>query len=241
MDKKILIIIPAYNEEESIVPVITVLQRDYPQFDYVIINDGSSDRTEQICREHDFHLVSQPINLGLAGAFQTGMKYALKNGYDAALQFDADGQHLPQYIQPMLDKLSEGYDIVIGSRFVSEKKPFTLRMLGNHLISFAIRMTTGKKINDPTSGMRMYNRRMIREFATQINHTPEPDTISYLMRRGAKVGEVQVEMRERVAGTSYLNLPRSIGYMLQMAVSILVVQWFRGGTKFSSEGEENLK
>ena len=105
MDKKILIIIPAYNEEESIVPVITVLQRDYPQFDYVIINDGSSDRTEQICREHDFHLVSQPINLGLAGAFQTGMKYALKNGYDAALQFDADGQHLPQYIQPMLDKL----------------------------------------------------------------------------------------------------------------------------------------
>ena len=87
----------------------------------------------------------------------------------------------------------------------------------------------------------MYNRRMIREFAIQINHTPEPDTISYLMRRGAKVGEVQVEMRERVAGTSYLNLPRSIGYMLQMAVSILVVQWFRGGTKFSSEGEENLK
>lgn len=241
MDKKILIIIPAYNEEESIVPVITVLQRDYPQFDYVIINDGSSDRTEQICREHDFHLVSQPINLGLAGAFQTGMKYALKNGYDAALQFDADGQHLPQYIQPMLDKLSEGYDIVIGSRFVSEKKPFTLRMIGNYLISFAIRLTTGKKINDPTSGMRMYNRRMIREFAIQINHTPEPDTISYLMRRGAKVGEVQVEMRERVAGTSYLNLPRSIGYMLQMAVSILVVQWFRGGTKFSSEGEENLK
>ena len=241
MDKKILIIIPAYNEEESIVPVITVLQRDYPQFDYVIINDGSSDRTEQICREHDFHLVSQPINLGLAGAFQTGMKYALKNGYDAALQFDADGQHLPQYIQPMLDKLSEGYDIVIGSRFVSEKKPFTLRMIGNYLISFAIRLTTGKKINDPTSGMRMYNQRMIREFAIQINHTPEPDTISYLMRRGAKVGEVQVEMRERVAGTSYLNLPRSIGYMLQMAVSILVVQWFRGGTKFSSEGEENLK
>ena len=241
MDKKILIIIPAYNEEESIVPVITVLQRDYPQFDYVIINDGSSDRTEQICREHDFHLVSQPINLGLAGAFQTGMKYALKNGYDAALQFDADGQHLPQYIQPMLDKLSEGYDIVIGSRFVTEKKPFTLRMIGNYLISFAIRLTTGKKINDPTSGMRMYNRRMIREFAIQINHTPEPDTISYLIRRGAKVGEVQVEMRERVAGTSYLNLPRSIGYMLQMAVSILVVQWFRGGTKFSSEGEENLK
>ena len=241
MDTKILIIIHAYNEEESIVPVITVLQRDYPQFDYVIINDGSSYRTEQICREHDFHLVSQPINLGLAGAFQTGMKYALKNGYDAALQFDADGQHLPQYIQPMLDKLSEGYDIVIGSRFVSEKKPFTLRMIGNYLISFAIRLTTGKKINDPTSGMRMYNQRMIREFAIQINHTPEPDTISYLMRRGAKVGEVQVEMRERVAGTSYLNLPRSIGYMLQMAVSILVVQWFRGGTKFSSEGEENLK
>ena len=237
---KLVLIIPAYNEEESIVPVITALKRDYPQFDYVIINDGSSDRTAQVCREHGFNLVNQPINLGLLGAFQTGMKYALENGYDAALQFDADGQHLPEYIQPMLDKLAQGHDIVIGSRFVTEKKPFTLRMIGSYLIAFAIRLTTGKKITDPTSGMRMYDRRMIKEFATQINHAPEPDTICYLMRRGARVGEVQVKMQERMAGTSYLNLPRSIGYMLQMAISIMVVQWFRGGEKFRTEGQADL-
>ncbi|MBC5581423.1 glycosyltransferase family 2 protein [Anaerofilum sp. BX8] len=235
MDKRILIIIPAYNEEESIVSVVSTLIRDYPQFDYVIVNDGSSDHTVQICRERGFNFINQPINLGLAGAFQTGMKYALKNEYDVALQFDADGQHLPQYIQPMLDKLAEGYDIVVGSRFVEKKKPFTLRMIGSHLIAFAIRLTTGKRLADPTSGMRLYNRRMIEEFATQINHAPEPDTICYLMRRGAKVTEVQVEMQERIAGTSYLNFTRSIGYMLRMAISIIVVQWFRGGAKFKKE------
>ena len=169
------------------------------------------------------------------------MKYALANDYDAAVQFDADGQHLPQYLQPMLDKLNEGYDIVIGSRFVNKKKPFTLRMSGSHLISFAIRLTTGKKIKDPTSGMRMYNRRMIKEFATQINHAPEPDTISYLIRRGARVAEVQVEMQERVAGTSYLNLPRSISYMMQVAISILVVQWFRGGKRLDSGKEAQTR
>ena len=232
---KLVLIIPTYNEEESIVSVITALERDYSQFDYVIIDDGSSDRTAQICREHDFHLVSQPINLGLAGAFQTGMKYALEHGYEAALQFDADGQHLPQYIQPMLDKLAEGYDIVIGSRFVEKKKPFTLRMIGSHLIAFAIRLTTGKKITDPTSGMRLYNSRMIKEFATEINHAPEPDTICYLIRRGALISEVQVEMKERFAGTSYLSFTRSIGYMLRMAISIVLVQWFRGGVKLKKE------
>lgn len=237
MGNRVLVIIPAYNEEASIVPVVELLERDYAQFDYIIVNDGSADKTSEICLAHGFHLVSQPINLGLAGTFQTGMKYALKEGYDAAIQFDADGQHLPQYIQPMLDKLGEGYDIVIGSRFVSEKKPFTLRMIGSHLIAFAIGLTTGKRIKDPTSGMRMYNKQMIREFATQINHAPEPDTVCYLMRRGARVAEVQVEMRERTAGTSYLNFTRSISYMLRMAISILVVQWFRGGKKLGT-GQE---
>lgn len=232
---RLLVIIPAYNEKESIVPVVERLKNEYGQFDYVVVNDGSVDQTAEICRAHGYHLIDLPINLGLAGGFQTGMRYAFKNGYDAAIQFDADGQHQPQYIQPMLDKLGEGYDIVIGSRFVEKKKPFTLRMIGSHLIAFAIRLTTGKKINDPTSGMRLYNRRMIKEFATQINHAPEPDTICYLARRGAKIAEVQVEMRERVAGTSYLNFTRSISYMLRMAFSILIVQWFRGGAKFTTE------
>lgn len=177
------------------------------------------------------------MNLGLAGAVQAGMKYAMQHGYDAALQFDADGQHRPEYIQLMLERLNQGFDIVIGSRFVTEKKELTLRMLGSFLISNAIRLTTGKMIKDPTSGMRIYNRRMLCEMATQLNCAPEPDTISYWIRRGARVDEIQVKMDERMAGTSYLNLPRSIGYMLRMGISILLVQWFRGGEKFREEAK----
>lgn len=228
---RLLIIIPAYNEDGNIERVIEDLKNNYPQYDYVVVDDGSQDKTAEICRKNGYCLIEQPINLGLSGSFGTGVKYADKYGYDAALQFDADGQHQAEYIASMADKLNEGYNIVIGSRFCNEKKPFTARMMGSFLISFAIRLTTGKKLTDPTSGMRMYDRIMIHEFATQMNHAPEPDTIAYLMRKGAKIAEVQVAMRERISGTSYLNFSRSISYMLRMAVSILLVQWFRGGTK----------
>lgn len=126
----------------------------------------------------------------------------------------------------MLPALEEA-DIVIGSRFVTEKKPKSLRMLGSNLISFCIRLTTGTRITDPTSGMRLFNRKMMNAFAYNMNYGPEPDTISYLIRSGAKVKEVQVEMLERVAGESYLNLKRSMMYMLRMCVSILIIQRFR--------------
>lgn len=240
---KTLVIIPAYNEAENIVRVMENLVRNYPQFDCIVVNDGSTDATAEICRRNGYNLLDLPINLGLAGAFRAGMKYAEQQGYDAAIQFDGDGQHRPEYIQPMLDRLREGNDIVIGSRFVTAKKPFTLRMMGSFLISFAIWVTTHKTIKDPTSGLRMYDRRMIHEFASQINHPPEPDTISYLVRRGASIAEVQVLMDERIAGESYLNLQRSIAYMLRMGISIMLVQRFRGGAQFlpktlSSEEEK---
>lgn len=224
---KLLIVIPAYNEEENIVSVVSELINHYPQYDYVVVNDGSRDRTAALCRQHGFRLIDLPVNLGLAGAFQTGLRYAAENGYDCALQFDADGQHKPEYIQPMLDLLEQGTDIVIGSRFLTVKKPKNLRMLGSYLISWAIRLTTGQAICDPTSGMRMFNRRMVEEFALNLNYGPEPDTISYLIKNGAVVKELQVEMGERLAGTSYLNLTRSVEYMLKMGLSILLIQWFR--------------
>lgn len=224
---KLLIVIPAYNEAENIERVVDNLIENYPQYDYVIVNDGSKDDTARICRERKFHTIDLPINLGLAGAFQAGAKYAQQKGYECMIQFDADGQHLPQYIAPMLEKLGEGYDIVIGSRFASEKKPMTARMLGSRLISLAIRLTTGTSIKDPTSGMRMYNQRMIGEFANGVNYGPEPDTVSYLVKGGARVAEVQVTMMERIAGTSYLNWTRSINYMARMLISILLIQFFR--------------
>jgi glycosyltransferase involved in cell wall biosynthesis len=224
---KCLLIIPAYNEQDSIVRVIENLRNNFPQYDYVIINDGSADSTPEICRAKGYELIDLPVNLGLAGAFQTGLKYAYQKGYDYAIQFDADGQHLPQYIAPMLEKMQEGYDIVIGSRFVNEKKTNSLRMLGSNLISIAMRITTGRKVNDPTSGMRMFNKKMIEEFALNMNYGPEPDTVSYLLKQGATIAEVQVTMDERIAGTSYLTLGRSMMYMMRMLISILLIQNFR--------------
>lgn len=224
---KKLIIIPAYNEEMNIVRVVDEIREKYSQYDYVVVNDGSKDNTAKVCMDHAFELIDLPVNLGLAGAFQTGLKYAYIKGYDYAIQFDADGQHKTEYIDVILEEIEKGFDIVIGSRFVSEKKPFSLRMLGSNMISLAMKITTGKTIKDPTSGMRMFNKQMIEEFALNMNYGPEPDTISYLMKKGATISEVQVEMDERLEGESYLNFSRSMLYMLRMLISILFIQSFR--------------
>ena len=225
---KTLIIIPAYNESGNIERVVKNLLSKNPQFDYVIINDGSKDNTAEICRKCGFNLIDLPVNLGLAGAFQTGMKYALLNDYDAAIQFDGDGQHRPEYIETMQNEMLEsGADIVIGSRFVTEKKPFSPRMAGSRLISLLILLTTGRHIKDPTSGMRLYGRKVLKEFADKPNYGPEPDTLAYLLNRNCTVKEVQVIMDERIAGTSYLSFMSSLHYMLRICLSILFVQWFR--------------
>ena len=223
----LLIMIPAYNEEENIELVVERLRQNFPQYDYVVINDGSKDRTAEICREKGYNLVDLPVNLGLAGSFQAGIRYAYRKGYPYAIQIDGDGQHRPEYIERMLVKMKEGYDIVIGSRFVNAKKPMTMRMLGSNLIETAIRLTTGAAIKDPTSGMRLYDRKMIEEFAKGLNYGPEPDTISYLIRQGAKVAEVPVVMDERAGGVSYLTPIKAARYMIQMLVSILLIQNFR--------------
>ncbi|MBF0780253.1 MULTISPECIES: glycosyltransferase family 2 protein [unclassified Granulicatella] len=223
----ILVIIPAYNEAESICQVVDNLIQHYPQYDYVIINDGSKDNTSELCHHNQYNIVDLPVNLGLTAAFQTGLRYAYEHGYKKAVQFDADGQHLPEYIEDLSKKMDEGYELVIGSRFVTQKKEQSLRMLGNTLISTAIKWTTGQRIKDPTAGMRMFNEELIKEFAQNINYGPEPDTVSYLIRNGVKVAEVQVEMQERQAGESYLTLSKSIRYMLHMFISIIIVQNFR--------------
>ena len=222
---KTLLIIPAYNEEESLKATIDSLSD--LDVDYLIVNDGSKDSTVQVCRDNCYPFLDLSTNLGLAGAFQAGMKYAYRHDYDCAIQFDADGQHLPEYIKSLIEAVKEN-DIVIGSRFVDQKKPKSLRMFGSNLISAAIKLTTGKKLTDPTSGMRAFNRRMIKQLAFGLNFGPEPDTVSYLIKRaGAKVIEVPVKMVDRSAGESYLNFWTSATYMLRMAVSILFIQLFR--------------
>ncbi len=224
---KTILIIPAFNEEESLKNTVESVRLKAPFADFLIVNDGSSDGTVRVCRENGYPFLDLPTNLGLAGAFQSGMKYAYRHDYDCAIQFDADGQHLPEYIDSMVDAL-ENADIVIGSRFVAAGKPHSMRMLGSNLISAAIKITTGQTIKDPTSGMRAFNKRMIAIMANGLNCGPEPDTVSYLMKRAnAKVIEVPVQMAERTAGESYLNPWRSSVYMVRMSISILFIQFFR--------------
>lgn len=227
---KILVIIPAYNEALNIERVVENLIHNYPQYDYIVVNDGSKDSTADICRKNGYNLLDLPINLGLSGAVQAGMRYAARMGYDAAVQFDGDGQHKAEYIEVLAKEMSvNSAKIVIGSRFVTEKKDKSLRMLGNTILSFIIKVTTGYRMTDPTSGMRMFDKEIVNEFAMDMNYGPEPDTISYLIKQGITVKEVQVEMDERIAGESYLNLVRSVKYMVLMSFSILFVQWFRKG------------
>lgn len=225
---KTLIIIPAYNEEASIESTIEELVSVVPEMDFLIVNDGSRDNTRNICLQHSFNMLDLPANVGLTGGFQAGVKYALRHGYDAAIQFDADGQHMPQYIQLMEQEMEQSKsDIVVGSRFVHEAKDHSARMIGSRLISFMIQLTAGVRLTDPTSGMRLYNRKALKFFDRMNDFGPEPDSLAYLIRHGLSVSEVQVYMRERTAGESYLNISRSVEYMLRTCVSILFIQWFR--------------
>jgi len=224
-----LIIIPAYNEQDNIVSVVQEITTQYPQFDYVVINDGSTDATRKVCAQHGINMLDLPCNLGLSGAIRSGMKYANYYGYEYAVQLDGDGQHCPAYIDDMLQCMEQTQaDIVIGSRFKTQRKPFNARMVGSQLITYAIWLTTrGKYIGDVTSGMRLFNKRMIKMFGYRINYRPEPDTLAFLMNHGVKIEEVQVTMRDRVAGSSYLNTKTSLLYMLHVLFNVLVFQWVR--------------
>lgn len=226
---KLLVIIPAYNEAENIERVVDNLINNYPQYDYVVVNDGSSDDTRKICARNRYNFLDLPVNVGLAGAIRAGIRYANFHGYDYALQLDGDGQHDPMYIEDLIKEMEqENADIVIGSRFKNVQKPKSLRMIGSRLISFSIRITTkGQKIEDVTSGMRLFNKKMIKQFGYNIHYSPEPDTLAYLLNCGVKIREVQVEMHDRIAGVSYLNFKNSIWYMLKMMFSIYIFQWVR--------------
>ncbi len=221
---KTLIIIPAYNEALNIEKTVKDVVIN-TQYDYVIINDCSKDNTKEICEKNGFNVVSLPINYGLTSGIQLGMKYAYKNNYDIAIQFDGDGQHQAKYLKALVKEIeTKNCDIAIGSRFIEKKKSNSLRMFGSNLISFCIKITTGKTIKDPTSGMRAYNKRAIEEFVKNKSLTPEPDTLVYMMKKGMKVKEFQVEMSEREFGESYLKPLKAMEYMLNMVFSILFIR-----------------
>lgn len=223
---KKIIIIPAYNEEENIEKTIALIQKNAIGFDYVIVNDCSIDNTRYICEKNSFNVINLPVNLGIGGAVQTGYRYAYEHGYDVAVQVDGDGQHDPEFLNIMADYLMEHHlDMVIGSRFI-EKKGFqssAARRIGIIFFSILIRILTGKKITDPTSGLRMVGRRVMDIFAKDYPRDyPEPESVVAVLRRDLKVEEIPVVMKERVGGVSSISFKKSVYYMIKVTFAILI-------------------
>jgi glycosyltransferase involved in cell wall biosynthesis len=223
---KLLVIIPAYNEEKNLVKLIN--QIIHFNYDYLIINDHSTDNTEALLEIKGYKHLDLPVNMGISGVTEIGFKYAQDHGYDAACVIDGDGQHMPTYISELKEEYENGYDYIIGSRYLSKKKPWTPRMIGSRFISFAIKLTTGFTCTDPTSGMRMISKPIIEDFAKGMNFVAEPDMLSYILRKGYKVKEVQVEMLEREEGVSHFASPmNSLKYMFKVMMSLLFIQRVR--------------
>lgn len=220
---KVLIIIPAYNEALNIEKTVKDVVEN-TNYDYIVINDCSKDNTKEVCEKNNFNIISLPVNYGLTSGIQLGMKYAYQNGYDIAIQFDGDGQHQAKYLKELVKEIENGANIAIGSRFVNKKRPNSMRMFGSRLLTVAIKLVTGQTIKDPTSGMRAYDKKAIEQFVKNNSLTPEPDTIVYMIKKGEKVKEVQVEMKEREFGESYLKPVKAMEYMVNMFFSILFIR-----------------
>ena len=237
MKCKVLLIIPAYNEEKNILNTYKTIKdynkkNDY-KYDVIVINDGSLDNTKSILEENKIPHINLVENLGIGGAVQTGYKYAYMNGYDIAVQFDGDGQHDVSYVKNIIDPIiNKKSDMVIGSRFIdltsSSFKSTVSRQMGIKLISFFIKMKTGKKIYDTTSGFRACNKEIIERFSRSYPiEYPEPITTTELLKDKFVVDEKAVSMKERVAGKSSIGSWKNAYYMFNVILSIVLM----GGRK----------
>ena len=223
---KKLVIIPAYNEGENIKTTIDEVVKKAKGFDYVVINDCSTDNTKIICEKYKYNYIDLPINLGIGGAVQTGYRYGYREGYDLAVQVDGDGQHDPTFLNQMAEFLEKkDVDMVIGSRFI-DKKGFQssgTRRIGIKYFTILIKILTGKTITDPTSGLRMVNRDIMKEFAYDYpKDYPEPESVVSILRKKKKVEEIPVIMRERSGGVSSISLKKSVYYMIKLSLAILI-------------------
>lgn len=223
---KKLVIIPAYNEAESIENTIKNIVEHAEGFDYIIINDCSTDDTLKICQRNNFNYIDLPINLGIGGAVQMGYYYAYKNNYDLAVQVDGDGQHDAAFLNTMAETLvSNKVNMVIGSRFI-EKKGFQssfARRMGIVYFTNLIKLFTGKKVTDPTSGLRMIDRDVIELFAKDYpKDYPEPESVVAILNKNMKVMEIPVVMKERQGGVSSINPSKSVYYMIKVSLAIIM-------------------
>lgn len=220
--KKVLIIIPAYNEEKNIKNTINSLKK--LDVDYVVINDGSSDNTLSVLKEMNANYIKLPFNMGIGCAVQTGYKYAYIKGYDIAIQYDGDGQHNSSYIKDLVNKINEGHDIVIGSRYL-EKKGFQssfMRRVGIKWIKILTKLLTGKTLTDPTSGFRACNKKIIKYFAENYPYDyPESETNVIASLLGYDIVDIPVVMNERKEGKSSISGFKSAYFMIKVTVSLI--------------------
>lgn len=223
--EKMLIIIPAYNESANIERVVRKVED--AGYDYVVVNDGSTDETLAICRRNGFNVLDLKENLGIGGAVQAGHKYAAQHGYDVDIQFDGDGQHDIAYVPALLQAIEGGADLAIGSRFVSQTDGFQstfMRRVGIRWLAFWIKVFTGRKTTDPTSGFRACNRRCIELYCRDYPMDyPEPESIVTAIKRGMSVEDVPVVMHEREGGESSIRALSSVYYMLKVSLAISIV------------------
>ena len=234
MTLKTLIIVPAYNEALNIEKTVQDIKLNSPKMNYVIINDGSKDNTLEVIKNNDYNYIDGFCNQGLFGAVQTGFKLALKEGYDVAIQFDGDGQHDISYVETILKPLQKGQaDLCIGSRFLddtSEFKSTGARRVGIKIISFLIRLFAHIKIMDPTSGFRAANRSVIQHFAMSYpREYPEPESIVNITKLNYRVIEQPVKMRERTGGVSSIRAWKTVYYMINVGLSIIVTSLKKKG------------
>ncbi|WP_096084716.1 glycosyltransferase family 2 protein [Agaribacterium haliotis] len=227
--KRILIIIPAYNEAASIVGVVNSINEQKKGYFCVVINDGSQDDTAQLAENAGAKVLDLPANLGIGGAVQTGFKYAKRFNFDVAIQFDGDGQHMASEIPKLIHKLDDGYDICIGSRFVEQTQGFQstrIRRLGIYFFETLNRLLIKQRVTDSTSGFRAYGRPAI-EFLADNYPTdyPEPEAVIELARAGFKLTEVATEMKARQGGESSISSWKSIYYMVKVSISMLMAYW----------------
>ena len=231
--QKVLLIIPAYNEVESILNVVNKIynynKENNTKYDIVVINDGSKDNTEKILCENNINHIKLINNLGIGGAVQTGYKYALENDYDIAVQFDGDGQHDIRYVRDVIKPITDNdANMVIGSRFIdkstSKFKSSKARQMGIKMISFFIKLVTSKKIYDTTSGFRAVDKELIKKFSNSYPvEYPEPVSTTEILKMGYKVKEVAVSMNERENGISSIRMWKNCYYMINVILYILVI------------------
>ncbi len=230
MDKKVLIIVPAYNEENSIDRVLKSIKRECSSCDIVVINDGSRDATAKIAERNDVNVISVPYNLGIGGAVQTGLLYAQKNDYDIAVQLDADGQHKAEEVNKLIDTLEkDSADMVLGSRFMDQSDYHStfMRRLGNVIFSGLIAMVTKQFFTDSTSGFRAFNKRALNFLAKNYpTDFPEPESLVILKKHGFKISETPVSMEERQGGQSSVTKFKALYFMISISIAILI-DWIK--------------